>query len=53
MQQAVAHIKKLGGMRRVGVETPFLPADAEAVLRQGALQRRHRRRRRCRWSGCG
>ena len=36
MQQAVAHIKKLGGgIRRVGVEAAFLPADAEAVLRQG------------------
>ena len=36
MQQALAHIKKLGsGVRRVGVETAFLPADAEAVLRQG------------------
>jgi Xaa-Pro aminopeptidase len=36
MQQALAHIKKLGsGIRRVGVESAFLPADAEAVLRQG------------------
>lgn len=35
MQQAVAHIKKLGGVRRVGIETAFLPADAEAALRQG------------------
>lgn len=36
MQEAVAHIKKLGnGIRRVGVESAFLPADAEAVLRQG------------------
>ena len=33
MKQAVAHIKKLGGVRRVGVEKAFLPADAEAVLR--------------------
>lgn len=35
MQQAVAHIKKLGGVRRVAVEAPFLPADGEAELRQG------------------
>lgn len=35
MQQALAHIKKLGGVRRVGVESAFLPADGEAVLRQG------------------
>ena len=35
MQQVVSHIKKLGGVRRVGVEMPFLPADAEAALRQG------------------
>jgi Xaa-Pro aminopeptidase len=36
MQQALAHIKKLGsGIRRVGVESAFLPADAEAVLRRG------------------
>jgi len=36
MQQALAHIKKLGnGIRRVGVESAFVPADAEAVLRQG------------------
>lgn len=35
MQQALAHIRKLGGVRRVGVEAAFLPADADAVLRQG------------------
>jgi Xaa-Pro aminopeptidase len=35
MQQALAHIKKLSGVRRVGVEAAFLPADGEAVLRQG------------------
>ncbi|MBX9590019.1 MAG: Xaa-Pro peptidase family protein [Hyphomonadaceae bacterium] len=36
MRQAVAHIKKLGnGIRRIGVELAFLPADAEAALRQG------------------
>ena len=35
IDQAVAHIKKLGnGIRRVGVEMPFIPADAAAVLRQ-------------------
>jgi Xaa-Pro aminopeptidase len=35
MQQVLAHIKKLGGVRRVGVESAFLPADGEAVLRRG------------------
>src|SRR5579862_9634916 len=35
MQQAVEHIKTLGKVRRVGVETAFIPADAEAVLRRG------------------
>jgi Xaa-Pro aminopeptidase len=36
MQQAVEHIKKLDGKtRRVGIETAFLPADAEATLRRG------------------
>jgi Xaa-Pro aminopeptidase len=35
-EQALAHIKKLGsGIRRVGVESGFMPADAESVLRQG------------------
>src|SRR6185295_10914167 len=32
MREAAAHIKKLGGVRRVGVEKAFLPSDAEAVL---------------------
>ena len=35
MGQALAHIKKLGNVRRVGVEQGFLPADGEAVLRRG------------------
>ena len=36
MQLAVDHIKKLGdAVRRIGVEIGFLPADAEAVLREG------------------
>ena len=36
MQLAVDHIKRLGnGIRTVGVEMPFLPADAEAVLKDG------------------
>jgi Xaa-Pro aminopeptidase len=34
IRNAAAHIKKLGGVRRVGVEKGFLPADAEAVLRR-------------------
>ncbi len=29
------HVKKLGGVRRVGIEPGFLPSDAEGVLRQG------------------
>ena len=33
---AIDHIKKLGnGIRTIGVEMPFLPADAEAVLKDG------------------
>jgi Xaa-Pro aminopeptidase len=35
MQRALVHIKKLDGVRRIGVESAFLPADSEAVLRQG------------------
>ena len=35
MGQVVEHIKKLGPVRRIGVESGFLPADGEAVLRQG------------------
>jgi len=34
MQHALTHIKKLGGVRRIGVESAFLPADADAVLRK-------------------
>ena len=34
MQHVVEHIKKLSGVRRIGVESAFLPADGEAVLRQ-------------------
>jgi Xaa-Pro aminopeptidase len=35
MQQAVAQIKRMGdGIRRIGVESAFLPADAEGVLRR-------------------
>ena len=35
MEHVLAHIKKLSGVRRVGVEAAFIPADGEAVLRQG------------------
>jgi Xaa-Pro aminopeptidase len=35
MQRAAEHIGKLGSVRRVGAELAFLPADGEAVLRQG------------------
>jgi Xaa-Pro aminopeptidase len=34
MQRAAAYIKKLGGVRRVGVEADFLPASGDAVLRE-------------------
>ena len=36
MKLAVEHIKRLGGqIRTIGVESAFLPSDADAVLRQG------------------
>jgi len=35
MQLALAHVKKLGGVRRIGVERAFLPADGEEILRGG------------------
>jgi Xaa-Pro aminopeptidase len=35
MGQAVQHIKKLDGVRRIGVERGFIPADGETVLRDG------------------
>jgi Xaa-Pro aminopeptidase len=35
MANVAAHIGKLSGIRRVGIETGFLPADAEATLRRG------------------
>src|SRR5437016_676460 len=35
MEHALTHLKKLDGVRRIGVESAFLPADGEAVLRQG------------------
>jgi Xaa-Pro aminopeptidase len=34
MGQVVKHIEKLGPVRRIGVESGFLPADGEAVLRK-------------------
>jgi Xaa-Pro aminopeptidase len=34
MGQVVQHIAKLGPIRRIGVESGFLPADADAVLRR-------------------
>jgi Xaa-Pro aminopeptidase len=35
-EQVLAHVKRIGnGIRRIGVEAAFLPADAEAVLRRG------------------
>lgn len=35
MRSALAHIGKLPGPTRIGVERSFLPADAEATLREG------------------
>jgi Xaa-Pro aminopeptidase len=35
MQRAADHIKKLGGVRRVGIEADFLPASGDATLREG------------------
>ena len=34
MEKAAEHIKKLGGVRRVGVESDFLPAEGDAALRR-------------------
>jgi Xaa-Pro aminopeptidase len=35
-KQVLAHVERLGtGIRTIGVESAFLPADAQAVLRQG------------------
>jgi Xaa-Pro aminopeptidase len=34
-ERVLAYIKSLGPVRRVGVESGFIPADAEAVLRNG------------------
>jgi Xaa-Pro aminopeptidase len=33
LERAADHIKKLSGVRRIGVESAFIPADGEAVLR--------------------
>jgi Xaa-Pro aminopeptidase len=35
MDNVAAHIAKLGGVRRVGIETAFLPTDASETLRHG------------------
>jgi len=35
MDNVAAHIAKLGGVRRIGIETAFLPADANDRLRRG------------------
>ena len=35
---AVDHLDRLGGIKRVGVETSFLPADADAALRKALPQ---------------
>jgi Xaa-Pro aminopeptidase len=33
--EALAHIAKIGGCRKIGVEMPFIPADAQAALAEG------------------
>jgi Xaa-Pro aminopeptidase len=35
MDNVAAHIARLGGVRRVGIETAFLPTDATETLRRG------------------
>lgn len=35
MERAIAHIRKLGHVRRIGVELAFLPAESDAALRRG------------------
>jgi Xaa-Pro aminopeptidase len=35
MQRAVDYLKSLGGIRQVGLERSFLPADSEEVFRKG------------------
>lgn len=35
MQRALAHIRKLEGVRRIGIESAFVPLDAAAVLQKG------------------
>ena len=35
MADAIAHIRRIGGCRRIGIETPFLPADAHEALKDG------------------
>lgn len=35
MADAIAHLRKIGGCRRIGFETAFLPADAADALRDG------------------
>jgi Xaa-Pro aminopeptidase len=35
MSGVLEHLKKLGSVRRIGIETGFIPADAETTLRRG------------------
>jgi len=35
LQRAADHVRKLGGVRRVGIEWDFLPASGAAALREG------------------
>jgi Xaa-Pro aminopeptidase len=35
MAEAIAHLVKIGGCRSIGIEMPFLPADAAQALKEG------------------
>ncbi len=43
MKKAVEHIKKIGDVKRVGVEMAFLPMDAATALRSALPDADHRR----------
>ena len=44
MKKAVEHVKKIGNVKRVGVEMAFLPMDSAAALQEQPAGRRDRRR---------
>ena len=43
MKKAVEHVKKIGNVKRVGVEMAFLPMDSAAALQEQPAGRRDRR----------